>query len=234
MKIPETLYEWQAEVQKLIKSGKFRNLLVIWPTGCGKTLAAMFAMYEAIQEHARVIYSSPMKSLTSEQTDTFSKEWKVKEITGDTEEISYTKEYLEQFDVFVFTPEKLFSILKKENTREIFFDDLNVDLVVIDEVHMIGEEGRGPALEKLIMVKKTLFPFVHGVYLSATIKNYEEVAEFLDAEINYVPPEKRPIPLQKFVETIPTIYGGKKKFAFKMNVVNQIMNQYHGDKTLLF
>ena len=234
MKFPQKLYEWQEAARDYINSDAFKNYLIIQPTGCGKTFEAMIAMDKIIREKSRIIYSSPMKSLTSEQTDTFSKEWKVKEITGDTEEISYTKEYLEQFDVFVFTPEKLFSILKKENTRELFFDDLNVDLVVIDEVHMLGEPGRGPALEKLIMVKKTLFPFVHGVYLSATIKNYEEVAEFLDAEINYVPPEKRPIPLQKFVETIPTIYGGKKKFAFKMNVVNQIMNQYHGDKTLLF
>jgi len=194
----------------------------------------MMAMDKVIKEKARVIYSSPMKSLTSEQTDTFSKEWKVKEITGDTEEISYTQEYLENFDVFVFTPEKLLSILKKENTRELFFDDLNVDLVIIDEVHMIGEEGRGAAVEKIIMVKKALYPFVHNVCLSATIKNYEEIAKFLEAEINYVPPEKRPIPLQKFMQTIPTIYGSKKKFLFKMNIVNKIMSQYHGDKTVLF
>lgn len=235
MELPKTLYDWQKIARKHIYSDNFRNYLVVWPTGGGKTLAGMMAADKIIKEGNRVIYGSPMKALTSQQTDDFSKEWKVKEITGDTgPDISYTPDYLEQFDVYIFTFEKLFSILKKDNTRELFFDDLNVDLVIIDEVHMIGDDSRGTALEKLIMINKTLYPFVHSVYLSATIGNYQEIAKFLDADINYVPREMRPVPLQLDIKMIPMIYGSKKKFNFKMNIVHQFINEHPGEKTLFF
>ena len=237
MKLPQKLRPKQEMARDYIYSDNFKNGLFVYPTGYGKTLSAMMAMDKVISEGRRVIYSSPMKALTSEQTETFGNEWgagKVKEITGDTEDMRYTSEYLSEFSIFVFTPEKLFGMLKKESTRELFFDELEVDLVVFDEIHMLGDDTRGTNLEKLIMVLKGLYPFVHIVGLSATIGNVKDVARFIDAFVVEATRAERPVPLETEIKAMPTIYGGKKKFAFKMNIVQQFVDRHLGEKTIFF
>lgn len=232
MNIPVKLRPKQLEAKQYIDSDAFDKILVTMPTGAGKTLMAMMAMDKVIKNGNRVAWLSPMKTLTSEQTETFSKEWRVKEITGDTERFVFDKNSLEIYDVFVFTPEKFYNELKKERARDLFFDDLEVNLVVVDEVHMIGDPERGPTLKKFLMILMTLYPFVHVIGLSATIGNVNEVANFLHAKS--IHSDERPVPLVLDFRSIPTIRRSKDRFEHKMRLLREIRDDNPGEKTILF
>ena len=68
-----------------------------------------------------------------------------------------------------------------------------VELIVIDEVHLIGEHNRGSRLEGAIGRFRRLNPFCRFLCLSATLGNREELADWLDG-IEYES-DWRPVPL---------------------------------------
>lgn len=51
----------------------------------------------------------------------------------------------------------------------------DVDTLIIDEFHMIGEYSRGPTLECAITRAKIINPNLRIVALSATLQNMEEI-----------------------------------------------------------
>jgi len=72
-----------------------------------------------------------------------------------------------------------------------------VSTVIIDEIHLLNDPGRGPTLEILITILKRLLKNVQIIGLSATIGNPEELAEWLDAKL--VEDDWRPVKLKKGV-----------------------------------
>eukprot|EP00668_Euglena_longa_P012684 GGOE01015155.1.p1 GENE.GGOE01015155.1~~GGOE01015155.1.p1 ORF type:complete len:1052 (+),score=236.16 GGOE01015155.1:75-3230(+) len=70
--------------------------------------------------------------------------------------------------------------------------------VVVDELHMVGEEGRGATLEMLLTKLRFACPDVQVVGMSATVPNLHQLADWLGAgcfEHNH-----RPVPLKEFVK----------------------------------
>lgn len=70
--------------------------------------------------------------------------------------------------------------------------------MVIDELHLIGEEGRGCILESLLTKLMYLKADVHIVGMSATIGNLNDICAFLDGSVytkNF-----RPIELTEYVK----------------------------------
>jgi helicase len=72
-----------------------------------------------------------------------------------------------------------------------------VDTIIIDEFHMIGEYSRGPTLECAITRAKIINPNLRLVALSATLQNMDEIEGWLEAKI--VEHDYRPVPLNKEV-----------------------------------
>ena len=70
-----------------------------------------------------------------------------------------------------------------------------VNLVVIDEIHLLNDIERGPTLEIIITLLKQMINDVQIIGLSATIGNPKELANWLDAEL--VEDSWRPVPLHK-------------------------------------
>ena len=73
---------------------------------------------------------------------------------------------------------------------------------MVDEVHMVGQEGRGAALEslitKLLYLREVRNTAVQIIAMSATVGNLTELAAFLQADLftdNF-----RPVELQEFVK----------------------------------
>jgi helicase len=66
--------------------------------------------------------------------------------------------------------------------------------VVVDEVHLLGADGRGPTLEVTLATLQRRAPGVQVVALSATVANPGEVADWLDAEL--VETRWRPVDLR--------------------------------------
>ncbi len=191
------LYPPQADS---VKSGLLdgASLLVSSPTASGKTLIAMLVILSYLSKHdGKVIYLSPLRALASEKFLEFKKLEKIalgKKIkvgisTGDFENI---EKNLEKSNVLILTNEKMDSIIR-HGTEWIE----EIGLVITDEVHLIGDETRGPTLEMTLTQLKLLETKPQIVGLSATITNSDEIANWLGCKL--VKNDWRPVPLSEGV-----------------------------------
>ncbi len=191
------LYPPQADcVDAGILDGK--SILVSAPTASGKTLTAILAMISYLSKNnGKVIYLSPLRALAAEKFTEFKKLEKVdlgKKIkvgisTGDFENI---EKNLEKNNVLVLTNEKMDSIIRHGAE---WIDDIG--LVIADEIHLIGDESRGPTLEMILTRLKLLTSKPQIVGLSATITNSDEIANWLDCIL--IKNDWRPVPLSEGV-----------------------------------
>lgn len=156
------------------------------PTGSGKTLVAELAIFRMKKQcpNGICVYIAPLKSLARERLkewkDRFNSaplNWNVLELSGDTQ---HDAGVLEHADILICTPEKwdlvsrgwrvmetsLQQMTSNGTTRRDFVK--RVKLLVIDEVHLLGEE-RGAVLEAI--VSRTRFI---SRYLQEEISNSTE------------------------------------------------------------
>lgn len=206
-------------VQSTVFAAAFQadeNVLMCAPTGSGKTNVAMLTILRTIQnfrdqagniafEDFKIVYISPLKALVQEQVREFGKRLeplniKVNELTGDS---SLTKHQIRETQIIITTPEK-WDIITRKNT-DTSYTNL-VKLVIIDEIHLLHDE-RGPVLESIVArtIKQSadINSEIRLVGLSATLPNYEDVAEFLQVSpsgLFYFDASYRPCPLnQQFI-----------------------------------
>ena len=193
----EKLYPPQADC---IKSGLLdgKSILVSAPTASGKTLIAMLAMLSYLSKNkGKVIYLSPLRALAAEKFTEFKKlekisignKIKTSISTGDFEHI---EKNLENSNVLILTNEKMDSIIRHGAE---WIEDIG--LVISDEVHLIGDESRGPTLEMILTHLKLLDTKPQMIGLSATITNSNEIADWLDCKL--VKNDWRPVPLSEGV-----------------------------------
>ncbi|MEM0225454.1 MAG: DEAD/DEAH box helicase [Thermofilaceae archaeon] len=180
------------------------SLVVAAPTASGKTLIAVLAAAKHLTSEAgKVLYLTPLRSLASEKYEDFSSffeplGFKVALSIGDYDS---TDEWLGRYNVIVTTNEKADSLLRHRAPwlRE-------VSLVVADEIHLVGEANRGPTLELLLSRIRRVVPNAQLLGLSATIRNVEEIANWLSAKP--VVCDWRPVPLKEGV-----YYDGMIEFS---------------------
>jgi helicase len=183
--------------EEAIKKGFFdlqKNFLLVTQTASGKTLLAELLLVEnSLRKKGLSVYLSPLKALASEKYRDFLLYEKLGVKTalslGDYDKADA---YLEQYDVIVTTYEKMDSLLRHKPK---WLSKIN--LVVIDEIHFVDDEERGPVLESLIAKLKLLVPSVKLVGMSATIGNPRDLAKWLDAEL--IISGWRPVPLKQGV-----------------------------------
>jgi len=183
-----------------IKAGLLdqKNLLISAPTASGKTLIATLAMINhLINNNGKVVYLSPLRALAAEKFSEFKKiekiplgrKIKVQISTGDFESMDKT---LEQSDVIILTNEKMDSLIRHGAE---WVNDIR--LVIADEIHLVGDQDRGPTLEMILTKLKLLESKPQIIALSATITNADELSEWLDCTL--VENDWRPVPLSEGV-----------------------------------
>ena len=166
-----------------------KSLVVAAPTASGKTLAAEMAALKTIKEGRKVVYIVPLRALASEKYEEFRGKYeqlgiKVAISIGDYDR---SDPWLGSADLIVVTSEKLDSLLRHGMPWI-----SSVGLVVADEIHLLDSPDRGPTLEVVLTrLRQVSNPAV--LALSATINNYKELAEWLDA--NHVKSDWRPVRL---------------------------------------
>ncbi len=188
-----TLYPPQ---EKSVKAGLLKNvsILVSAPTASGKTLIATLAIIKHLDEkRGKIVYLSPLKALASEKFSEFKKlesvdfgrKIKIQISTGDYDQ---TDKSLGTNDILVLTNEKMDSIIRQgaEWLNE-------VSLVIADEVHLLGDEDRGPTLEIVLTKLITLQKKPQILALSATVTNADEISDWLGCTL--VESDWRPVPL---------------------------------------
>jgi helicase len=150
------------------------RLVAAVPTASGKTFVASLAMLTA---DGPGLYIVPLRALAREKYETFSElpDVSVGISTGDFDESAAD---LGEHDVVVATSEKVDSAIR--NGADWIAD---LACVVVDEVHLVGSEGRGPTLEVTLATLQRRAPGVCIVALSATVANPDELADWLDASL---------------------------------------------------
>ena len=192
-KLNDEISELRPAQSKAVESGLLegRNLLICTPTASGKTLIAELAMVnKAYNENMKSVYVVPLKALAREKYKYFSKysDLNVAVATGD---IDSDEKRLSDCDIIITTSEKLDSLVRHHCPWL-----RRVGVVVIDEIHLLNDPGRGPTLEIMITMLKSMLK-AQMVGLSATIGNANELAGWLDA--NLVEDSWRPVELNKGV-----------------------------------
>ncbi|NIM44852.1 MAG: DEAD/DEAH box helicase [Nitrososphaeria archaeon] len=175
----------QTKTIPIILSG--RNVLLIAPTGTGKTEAAFLPILQMLLSQPRsmgikIVYVSPLRALNRDLLDRL--EWWCKRLDfrisvrhGDTEVRERRKQALSPPDILVTTPETLQILL---NGRRFSQHLATTQWVIVDEVHELVDNKRGTqlslSLERLRWISGKDFQIVG---LSATIGSPKEVAQFL-------------------------------------------------------
>lgn len=169
------------------------NVVLAMPTASGKSLVAYLGILKSVLRGGKALYIVPLRALASEKYEdlkAFEKLGiKVALSIGDFDSADPT---LEKFDVIIATSEKADSLLRH---RTHWLERLSV--VVADEVHLMNDPGRGPTLEITLSKLKQINPNAQIIALSATIKNSQEIADWLKAD--HISSDWRPVPLKEGV-----------------------------------
>jgi helicase len=211
----EELYPPQADAIGPALLGE--NLVLAIPTASGKSLVAYLAILASVLRGGKALYIVPLRALAAEKYDDLrefdSLGIKVGISVGDYDSVDPT---LEKFDVIVATSERADSLLRH---RSNWLQQLTV--VVADEVHLINDADRGPTLEITLAKLRQVNPKAQVLALSATIKNSDQLAKWLEAE--HVKSQWRPVPLKEGVyhdglvhfvdQTVQEIKGGEDDIA---------------------
>ncbi len=179
--------------EKAIRKGVLdgKNVLVCTPTASGKTLIAELACLKAIVERmAKAVYIVPLRALASEKYKDFTNRYKgVCKVALSSGDIDSDDSYLVNYDLIITTSEKLDSLIRHHAS---WINQIGV--IVVDEIHLLNDTGRGPTLEVLLTILRQIVN-AQIVALSATVGNPEELAAWLDAEL--VEDDWRPVELKK-------------------------------------
>ena len=165
------------------------SVLVSAHTSARKTVVAEYAIAQSLRDKQRVIYTSPIKALSNQ---------KYRELVADFKDVGLmTGDITINPDAgcLVMTTEILRSMLYRgsEVMREVAW-------VIFDEVHYMRDKSRGVVWEETMIL---LPDKVHYVFLSATIPNSMEFAEWIvrihKQPCHVVYTDFRPTPLQHYL-----------------------------------
>jgi len=180
--------------EKALKAGllDFKNLLVCTPTASGKTLIAeIAAMNSILSSEGKAVYIVPLKALATEKYKDFVRKYShIARISISLGDMDSADAFLGRADLIITTSEKLDSLIRHKAP---WLQEVRV--VVVDEVHLINDIERGPTVEILVTLLKTLLGKVQIIALSATIGNPKELAKWLDAKL--IEDDWRPVELHK-------------------------------------
>jgi ATP-dependent RNA helicase HelY len=164
--LPFDLDPFQRQAIEKLDAGR-GGVLVSAPTSSGKTIVAEYAIFRALREGAKVLYTTPLKALSNQKFHDFVRaygESVVGLVTGE-------NTINDDAPVVVMTTEILRNLIYEDPGRL----DL-VRYVVLDEVHYIDDFPRGSVWEEIVIQAPRTIKLVG---LSATIGNYREIADWM-------------------------------------------------------
>ncbi len=176
------------------------NLLVVSATASGKTLIGELAGIPKAMKRQKLLFLVPLVALANQKYEDFKRRYsklglrvaiRVGMSRIKTRDELVVVDTGIDADVIVGTYEGVDYLLRAG--RKIG----DVGTVVIDEIHTLDDEERGPRLDGLIARLRKLYPRAQFIGLSATVGNPEELAEELGLKL--VLYDERPVDLERHV-----------------------------------
>jgi len=182
----------QVQALKKNKILEGRNLVICAPTSSGKTFCGELAAVVNLFQGKKVIYLVPLKSIAEEKFADFAKKYselgiKVIISTRDRKEFDSDLEKGD-FDLAIVIYEKFNQLLIRN------LDTLcMINLIVVDELQMIGDLSRGHTLELALtkILSSKYHPQILG--LSAVLKDAGVLSSWLGSELLFE--KSRPVEL---------------------------------------
>jgi ATP-dependent Lhr-like helicase len=165
-----------------------RSVLLVSPTGSGKTEAALLPVFDRLAARERTgigcVYITPLRALNRDMQRRI--EWWAQKLGiraeirhGDTPQSARRKQAVKPPDLLVTTPETLQAILPAKRMRS----HLKwVRHVIVDEVHQLAKDRRGIQLTIALERLREVAGDFQRIGLSATVGNPKEVAALFGGE----------------------------------------------------
>lgn len=187
---------------KSLESGVLKgvSVLVSGPTSSGKTFVGEMAALSRALEGRKSVYLVPFKALAEEKFKDFKSKYSVSDIGA--EVLISTADHREfdrnisrgDFNIAILTYEKLSSLLVQHPKLA-----QQIGTVVVDEVQMVSDAGRGAELELLLTRIWQIAKGIQFVCLSAAVSDLNGFHEWLECTV--VDDDHRPVPLHEGVAT---------------------------------
>ncbi|MBN3297943.1 DPOLQ polymerase, partial [Amia calva] len=240
------MFEWQAECLTLGRVLEGKNLVYSAPTSAGKTLVSELLILKRVLETRRkALFILPFVSVAKEKMfylqNVFQEAGvRVEGYMGSTSAAGG----FSSLDVAVCTIERangLINRLIEENRMDL------LGIVVVDELHMVGDSSRGYLLELLLtkiryVTQKassrdssesslSLSEGVQIVGMSATLPNLSLLAEWLKADLYHT--DYRPVPLMEWAKIGDNIYDGSMTLGDADHIVSLCFETVQGGHSVL-
>ncbi len=202
------------------------SLLLIAPTGGGKTLAGFLPtlvdLSENTHEGLHTLYISPLKALAADirrnlrtPVDEMGLEIRIEDRTGDTSATQKKRQRADPPHILLTTPESLALLVSYEDAPRMF---RGLKRVVVDEIHALAESKRGDQLMLALARLQSLCPLLKRVGLSATVEDPSAIARFLarhpdPCDILIADPGPAPDIAMLTTDEAPPWAGGGAKYA---------------------
>ncbi|MFZ2099188.1 MAG: ligase-associated DNA damage response DEXH box helicase [Oricola sp.] len=201
--LPKPFLEWfrskgwrprAHQLDLLAKSEAGKSVLLIAPTGAGKTLAGFLPSLVDLARRGKAkpgtrkpgvhtLYISPLKALAvdihrnlSTPVEEMGLPVEIETRTGDTPQSKRQRQKLNPPDILLTTPEQL-ALLLSHKDAERFFCDLRH--VVLDELHSLVTSKRGHMLALGLARLHRLCPGLKAIGLSATVSEPDLLRQWL-------------------------------------------------------
>ena len=210
---------------------EFRDQLIVAGTSSGKTFIGELAGLNVLKNRkTKFVFLTPLVALTNQKYSYFKRlygtlGYRVGIRVGttrldlDQETTVGVSTNFKNVDIIVGTYEAFDWILRAGTASSIG----EIGVIVIDEVQLIGEQERGQHLDGMIIRIRKLFPKCQIIFLSATIGNLYELADFF--RLVLIDYKKRAIPLERHLILTET---PKQKEQRLIDIVRQ--EKERGDK----
>lgn len=182
---------FQAKAVRHLLAG--RSVVVCAPTGAGKTAIAEAAAHHFLDQGKKVVYTTPLKALSNQKLLELRERFGVESVGLQTGDASINIDS----PVVVMTTEILRNVLYRVDDDGSRAADRmqDVALVVLDEVHYLGDKSRGSVWEEVIINTP---PHVQLLCMSATVRNPDDLGGWISqvhGQCDTVTTTFRPVPL---------------------------------------
>ncbi|MDA8586464.1 ligase-associated DNA damage response DEXH box helicase [Rhodobacteraceae bacterium] len=236
-------HSWQPHPHQIDMAAKkdAPALLLIAPTGGGKTLAGFLPSLIELSDGARTglhtLYVSPLKALAADikrnlrtPIADMNLPIRVEDRTGDTSQTTKKRQRADPPHILLTTPESLALLLSYEDAPRIF---AGLQRVIVDEIHSLAESKRGDQLMLGLAELHSLCPHLRRVGLSATVEDPSAIAHFLARHPDPCPileadPGPKPDIAMLTTAALPPWSGGGGKYA-----IPHVLDEVKRHKTTL-